>query len=135
VRKMQKKGKIHNMQDKSTNSPSNQAIWMANKTSCFARFFVRTRGWILSLRVLFLRLLLFNPRTMIWVSSHVIDALWSWLTMRICSSFTHMWPACLIVPGWNSGSSRLVPPFWALVLLVLYFNIIVIITNLFMWKT
>jgi hypothetical protein len=30
MKKMQEKGKIHNIQGKSTNSPSNQAIWMAN---------------------------------------------------------------------------------------------------------
>jgi hypothetical protein len=30
IKKMQEKSKIHNIQGKSTNSPSNQAIWMAN---------------------------------------------------------------------------------------------------------
>jgi hypothetical protein len=30
MRKLQEKSKIHNISDKSTNSPSNQAIWMAN---------------------------------------------------------------------------------------------------------
>jgi hypothetical protein len=30
MKKMQEKSKIYNIQDKSTNSPSNQAIWMAN---------------------------------------------------------------------------------------------------------
>jgi hypothetical protein len=30
MKKMQEKSKIDNMQGKSTNSPSNQAIWMAN---------------------------------------------------------------------------------------------------------
>jgi hypothetical protein len=30
MKKMQEKSKIYNIQGKSTNSPSNQAIWMAN---------------------------------------------------------------------------------------------------------
>jgi hypothetical protein len=30
MKKMQEKSKIYNIQDKSTNSPSNQAIWIAN---------------------------------------------------------------------------------------------------------
>jgi hypothetical protein len=30
MKKMQEKNKIYNIQGKSTNSPSNQAIWMAN---------------------------------------------------------------------------------------------------------
>jgi hypothetical protein len=30
MRKMQEKSKIHNIHSKSVNSPSNQAIWMAN---------------------------------------------------------------------------------------------------------
>jgi hypothetical protein len=33
MKKMQEKSKIHNIQGKSTNSPSNQAIWMANTNS------------------------------------------------------------------------------------------------------
>jgi hypothetical protein len=30
MKKMQEKSKIYNIQEKSTNSPSNQVIWMAN---------------------------------------------------------------------------------------------------------
>jgi hypothetical protein len=33
MRKIQEKSKIHNIQGKSTNSPSNQAIWMPNTNS------------------------------------------------------------------------------------------------------
>jgi hypothetical protein len=33
MRKMQEKSKIHNIQGKSTISPSNQAIWMVNTNS------------------------------------------------------------------------------------------------------
>jgi hypothetical protein len=33
MRKMKEKSKIYNIQGKSTNSPSNQAIWMANTNS------------------------------------------------------------------------------------------------------
>ncbi len=33
MKKMQEKSKIYNIQGKSTNSPSNQAIWMANTNS------------------------------------------------------------------------------------------------------
>jgi hypothetical protein len=33
MKRMQEKSKIHNIQGKTTNSPSNQAIWMANTNS------------------------------------------------------------------------------------------------------
>jgi hypothetical protein len=38
--------------------------------------------------------------------------------MKICGSFTHMLLVCLIVPNWNSESSRLVPHFWVPALVV-----------------
>jgi hypothetical protein len=65
-------------------SPEGLSLWVvelenafAIRKSWFARFFVRIKGWILSLRVPFLRLLLFDLRTMIWELSHVIVVLWS----------------------------------------------------------
>jgi hypothetical protein len=36
--------------------------------------------------------------------------------MRICGSFTHILLVCLIVPDWNSESSKLVPHLWVSVL-------------------
>jgi hypothetical protein len=38
--------------------------------------------------------------------------------MRICGSFTRMLPVYLIVSGWNSESSKLIPHFWVLALVV-----------------
>jgi hypothetical protein len=93
------------------------------KTSCFARFFVKTKGWILSLKVLPPKLLLFNPCTMIWVPSHMIAAIWSWLTMWICSSYTLMLLVYLMVLGWNSESSKLVSHCLVLAPFVLYLDL------------
>jgi hypothetical protein len=58
------------------------------------------------------------------VPSHAIDALQSWLTMRIYGSFTRILLVCLIELGWNLESSRLIPHFWVLVLLVLCLDLI-----------
>jgi hypothetical protein len=96
----------------------------ASKTSCFARFFVKTKKWILSLKVFLLKLLLFNPCTRIWVPSHVITALWSWFTMQICGSYTLMLLVCLVVLVWNSESSKLIQHCLVLAPLVFYLNLI-----------
>jgi hypothetical protein len=48
----------------------------ATKASCFVRFFCENKKLNLELEsVFFLKLLLFDPCTMIWVSNHVITAL------------------------------------------------------------
>jgi hypothetical protein len=65
-------------------SPKGLSLWVAeleyslcNQDKLLGKVFARTKSWILSLRVLFLRLLLFDPRTMIWVPNHAKIALWS----------------------------------------------------------
>jgi hypothetical protein len=72
----------------------------------------------------FLKLLLFNPRMMIWVPRHMITTIWSWLTMWICGSYTLVLQVCLMVLGWNSESSKLVPRCSVLVLVILCLDLI-----------
>jgi hypothetical protein len=96
----------------------------AIKTSCFARFFMKTKSWILSLKVLLPKLPLFNPRTMIQVPNHVTTAKWLWLTMQICGLCILMSLACLMVLEWNSESSKLIPHYLVLAPLVLCLNLV-----------
>jgi hypothetical protein len=61
---------------------------------------------------------------MIWLTSHVIVVLWSWLTMQICDSYTRMLLVFLMVLGWNSESLKLVPHFWLLAQVARCLNLI-----------
>jgi hypothetical protein len=45
MKKMQEKNKIYNIQGKSTNSPSNQAIWMANTNFQLKMTATKTQGF------------------------------------------------------------------------------------------
>jgi hypothetical protein len=91
---------------------------LCNQGKLLCKVFCENKKLNLELESVFLKLLLFDPCMMIRVQSQVITALWSWLTMRICGSCILMLIGCLMVPDWNSESSKLIPDYLVLAPLV-----------------
>jgi hypothetical protein len=120
---------------------------LCNQGKLLCKVFCENKKMNLELESVFLKLLLFDPRMMIRVQSQVITALWSWLTMRICGSCILMLIGCLMVPDWNSESSKLIPDYlvlaplvpcldliwrlWSLRLKILSTNLIILLTTVF----
>jgi hypothetical protein len=95
----------------------------ATKTSCLVRSSMRTKSSMLSLRVLFLRLLLFNPRTMMSVkpcdNCNMIMVTYAdlWLIHSHVASL-------LDCARLELRDSKLVPHFWVLALAARFLDLI-----------
>jgi hypothetical protein len=92
---------------------------LCNQDKLLCKVFCKNKKLNLELESSFSKIASLRSVTMIWVPNHVIIALWSWSTMRICGSCILMLQDCLIVQGWNSESSKLIPHYLVLAWVVL----------------